>query len=219
MQALKVEDLAAVIASRQSRIAGYRSLLVGVSGIDGSGKGYVSARLAEALCRRRIHAAVINVDPWLRLPAERFDARRPAEHFYERGLRLEEMFEDVVLPLKARRSVDVTIDAADATNASTYHPLRFEYDKVDVIILDGIFLFKRELRHWLDVSIWVDCSFETALDRALRRNQENLPPELIVRDYHSIYFPAQRIHFMRDNPQSFAELVICNDVAWSAAAS
>lgn len=219
MRAMDVEDLAAVITARQARIAGFRSLLVGVSGIDGSGKGYVSARLAEALCRRKTHAAVINVDPWLRLPAERFDARRPAEHFYERGLRLEEMFESVVLPLKARRSVNATINAADATNATAYYPLKIEHEQVDVIILDGIFLFKRELRHWLDVSVWVDCSFETALQRALRRNQEDLPPELIVRDYHSIYFPAQRIHFLRDDPQSFAELTISNDVALSAAAS
>ena len=50
-----------------------------------------------------------------------------------------------------------------------------------------------------------------ALERALRRGQEGLPPEQVVRAYETIYFPAQRIHFERDEPRSGADLVLGND--------
>jgi len=73
------------------------------------------------------------------------------------------MFEEVVLPLRANRSIDVTIDAADSTNNDAYFPLRLDFEDVDVILLEGIFLFKRGLRAPLDASVWIDCSFERAV--------------------------------------------------------
>jgi uridine kinase len=49
------------------------------------------------------------------------------------------------------------------------------------------------------------------LERALARGQEGLPPEDTIRAYHTIYFPAQEIHFQRDDPKTAATLVINND--------
>ena len=78
------------------------ALLVGLSGIDGSGKGYLAGHLVTALIERGLQAAAINVDGWLNLPAVRFDPLRPGENFYENALRLDELFTRLVLPLRAR---------------------------------------------------------------------------------------------------------------------
>lgn len=80
-----------------------------------------------------------------------------------------------------------------------------------MIILEGIFRFKKELRKNHDLAFWVQCSFETALRRALLRNQEGLSEEEIIRDYRTIYFPAQRIHLTRDEPKSNADGIVGND--------
>jgi uridine kinase len=45
----------------------------------------------------------------------------------------------------------------------------------------------------------------------LRRNQEGLPPEAMIRDYETIYFPAQRIHFRNDAPRDAATAIVVND--------
>jgi uridine kinase len=50
------------------------------------------------------------------------------------------------------------------------HP--YEFREVDVILLEGIFLLKQELRAHYDLSIWIDCSFKTALARAIARARE-----------------------------------------------
>ena len=42
--------------------------LVAISGIDGSGKGYVSALIERALVSEGIRVAVINIDGWLNCP-------------------------------------------------------------------------------------------------------------------------------------------------------
>ena len=78
-------------------------------------------------------------------------------------------------------------------------------------MLEGIYLLKRAFRRYYDLTLWVDCSFETALVRALRRGQEGLSPDETIRVYQTIYFPAQYIHFALDNPQSSADVILDND--------
>ncbi|QDU61825.1 uridine kinase [Planctomycetes bacterium Pan216] len=187
-----------------------RSLLVAVSGIDGSGKGFVSARLAEH-CRGLGHrTAVINIDGWLRLPAERFRDTDPGGHFYRHAIRFDAMFSQLVLPLRDQRSIAVESDFAEET-ASSYRRERWEFDDIDVILLEGIYLLKSEFREHYDGSIWVECTFETALERAIARGQEGLEEKATIDAYRTIYFPAQERHFRLDHPKDHANALLLND--------
>ena len=62
-------------------------------------------------------------------------------------------------------------------------------------------------------SVWIDCSFPRALERAIARGQEGLPPADTIRAYETIYFPAQKIHFQRDDPKSAATMIFDNNQA------
>jgi uridine kinase len=55
------------------QVPAQRSVLVAVSGIDSSGKGYLSARLVQALQAKGVRVAGINIDGWLNLPPWRFN--------------------------------------------------------------------------------------------------------------------------------------------------
>jgi len=70
----------------RSSIRSYRSVL---TGIDGSGKGYVTAGIVDALKTNGVRAVSINIDGWLNLPYRRFDARNPAERFYLHAIHFE----------------------------------------------------------------------------------------------------------------------------------
>jgi uridine kinase len=200
-----------LLLSKRQALPAQHALLAGVSGIDGSGKGYVTARIL-AILQQRGHAAVaISGDTWLRLPRERFDPQRPAEHFYEHAFRFEEMFEHLILPLQRDRAVDLIADGADPTNAEQYRPYPYHFRDVDIVLLEAVYLFKRTFRAVFDLAFWVDCTFETALERALERGQEGLSRAQTVHDYETIYFPAQRIHLARDGPRASADCVIPND--------
>jgi len=154
--------------------------------------------------------AVLNVDGWLNLPTVRFCDVSPAEHFYRHAIRFEEMFTELVLPLRARGSVRVEAQLTEET-ATQFRPHLYAFEDVALILLEGIYLLKRDLRPYYDLSVWIDCSFETALARAVARAQEGLSPEETVRAYRTLYFPAQSIHFVRDAPRAAAGLVVRND--------
>jgi uridine kinase len=201
--------ISAIIEKRKA-LSPRRALLVGISGIDAAGKGFVTARIAESLKKRSLKLAMINADGWLNLPQVRFHRQDPAKHFYENAIRFDEMFERVVLPLRDTRSVNVELDFAEET-ATAFRKHRYVFRDIDVVLLEGIFLLKQAYRHHFDLTIWVDCSFETALQRAINRGQEGLPPAGTIRAFETIYFPAQRIHLARDNPREAADIVSTND--------
>lgn len=205
---MTIDKVAEAIVTKRKELPAERSMLVGISGIDGSGKGYVAAKIGNLLAD--FETAVINVDPWLNLPHVRFDPADPAANFYKNALRLEHMFEELILPLKLSRNVDLLADVLEET-ADRFHNRRYLFDNVDIVLLEGIFLFKKAFQDYFDLKLWIDCSFDTALDRAIARSQEGLPPDATVKAYETIYFPAQRIHFEVDAPRSSADLVLVND--------
>jgi uridine kinase len=187
-----------------------RAMLVGISGIDASGKGFITAKIAEQLRAIGRNVAVISADDWLNLPGVCINRDNYAGHFYEHAIRFEEMFERVIVPLKQNRETNITADCADA-KATAYRKHRYEFRNIDIVLLEGIFLFKPQYRHHFDLTVWIECSFKCALDRAIERGQEGLPPAETLKAFETIYFPAQRIHITRDNPRACADSVLMND--------
>ena len=198
------------IVDARSSIPSQRSVLTAITGIDGCGKGHVTARIVKALQTKGVRAVAINIDGWLNLPNRRFDASNPAEHFYLHAIRFQEMFAQLILPLRDHRSLRIVADFAEET-ATKYRRHVYEFEDVDVIALEGIYLLKRGFRAHYDLSIWVECSFDTALERAISRAQEGLSPEETIRLFRNVIFPAQEIHFQRDNPKAGATLIVNND--------
>ena len=187
-----------------------RAVLVAVTGIDGAGKGYVSRQIVETLEARGIRVASIDIDGWLNLPHVRFDGPNMPEHFYRHAIRFQELFRDLVLPLRERRSLRLEMDFTEET-ATAYRKHLYQFTKIDVILLEGIYLLKKGFHQHYDLSFWVDCTFETALERAIARSQEGLSPEATADAYRTIYFPAQEIHSARDRPREAASLIWAND--------
>jgi len=213
----RIEDVVRKILERRANIPESRSLLVGVSGIDGCGKGYLATQLRAHLALLGVIPAILNVDGWLNLPQKRFAQSAPAVNFYENAIRFEQFFTQLVLPLRERRSIHVVADVVEET-ASEYRKHAYDYDDVSVVLVEGIFLFKPQYRKYFDLAIWIDCSFPTALARAIDRGQEGLSPANTIAAYDTIYFPAQRIHLAQDKPRENADLIFENDISGVARA-
>ncbi|HJU92103.1 MAG TPA: hypothetical protein VJ656_04125 [Pyrinomonadaceae bacterium] len=206
-----LDEVIRKILERRTNVPATRSLLVGISGIDGCGKGYVAAQLEARLALNSVIPATLNVDGWLNLPEKRFDLTAPAEHFYKNAIRFDEFFTQLVLPLRDRRSIHLIADFTEET-ASLYRKHTYNFKDVSVVLVEGIFLFKPQYRKYFDLAIWIDCSFATALARAINRSQEGLSPANTIAAYETIYFPAQRIHLAQDKPRENADLIFENDV-------
>lgn len=205
-----IDEIIRKILEQRATVPNSRSLLVGISGIDGCGKGYIARQLEAHLALHAVTPAILNVDGWLNLPEKRFDPVAPAENFYENAIRLDEFFAQLLIPLRDRRHIHLVADYTEET-ASHYRKHTYDFKDVSVILAEGIFLFKPPHRKHFDLTIWIDCSFATALARAIDRAQEGLPPASTIAAYETIYYPAQRIHLAQDRPRESADLIFKND--------
>ena len=185
-------------------------LLVGISGIDGSGKSFIAQKLAAELESSGLPAALIGLDPWRTAPEIRFQNVNSGEHFYRHAYRFDELYSQLIDPLK--RDGDISLAANILERDGSSSTLHYKFEAVQVVLLEGIFLFKREMQTRFDLRVWIDCSFKTALKRALKRNQEGVSIEQLTHDYNKVYRPAQEFHLHRDNPVNTAHIRIENEV-------
>lgn len=207
---LDASPLVSAISGNLAGICRDRAALVAISGIDGSGKSTISKLLAEQLQARSYRVAVVNIDPWHHPQSVRFSKIDPAEHFYHNAFRWDELFEKLLLPLKRTRSVQLSTQVLDLPTDTSY-PYTFDFQKIDVILFEGIFILQSHLKRHYDLACWVECTYETAVERALVRNQEGLSEAELTRDFKMIYFPAERFHIERDDPKSIADVIVVND--------
>jgi uridine kinase len=80
-----------------------------------------------------------------------------------------------------------------------------------ILLVDGVFLLRPELRDGWDFTIFVDIPFETSLARALIRDQELFGSAEKVRErYLQRYIPGQRLYLQAARPREYADVVVEN---------
>jgi uridine kinase len=160
---------------------------VAIDGPDAAGKTTLAGRLARALA---------GVRPVVQAGIDGFHQPREVRH--RRGsLSPEGYYWD-------------SFDYA-AVRAQVLEP--FEHAEPGAVLLfEGVFLLRPELRdHW-DLSVFVDVSPAESLRRALTRDLELFGDEATVRErYEKRYFPGQRLYRAAASPETAADVVIDND--------
>ncbi len=84
-----------------------------------------------------------------------------------------------------------------------------------IFIMDGTFLFKKELRPYFDYKLFVDADFEAARKRGAEREAEAFGSMKNAEDmFRSRYHAACELYIKEHAPKQYADLVIQNnDVA------
>lgn len=205
-----IHDLAGKLIDRFKLHRSSSAFTVAISGIDASGKGFTSKLLQKDLENRGYKIANINIDPWQHPLPVRLRKENAAENVYENIFRWNDFFEQLIFPLKKNKGIFLETKGIHS-HTDEYYPLKYDYSGIDIILMEGILLLKRQYLPYYDYKIWIECSFETGLKRAIKRNVEKLSAEKLIRDYQTFYYAAQRLHFERDNPVESADLVFSND--------
>src|SRR5437899_12294103 len=100
-----------IVAKRAERTA-EQAVLVGISGIDAGGKGFITEKIAKRLQELGCRVATINADDWLNLPEVWLSRHKPAEHFYEHAMLFDEMWEKLIVSIYENRAVSVVLEFA-----------------------------------------------------------------------------------------------------------
>ena len=186
-------------------------LRVAIDGPDGAGKTMLADELAEQLTGRR---------QVIRAGVDGF--HNPRELRYRRGPDSSEGYFLDSFDYDALRGL--LLDPIGPGGSLRYRRALFDY-RVDeqvaapeeeaspdaVLLFDGVFLLRPELRALWDFSIFVQAGFNETLRRAEARDRELMGGAQAVRErYRRRYIPGQELYFSRCAPQEIADIVIDN---------
>jgi uridine kinase len=183
---------------------------VAISGIDASGKGYSAKLLQQELEKKGFKVANINIDPWQNPLPIRLQEVNAAENFYNNVFRWKDVFSELLIPLKKSKSIYLPVSLI-RSDADEYYEHIYDYREIDILLIDAILLFQERFISFYHYKIWIECSFETGLKRAVTRNVENLDEARLIHDYNTYYYPAQKFHFRIDNPVAYADIIYDNN--------
>ena len=161
----RIDDLFASIAGQlASPQPTGRPLLAGVDGAGGAGKSTFATHLAQGLRERGAAAEIVHVDDFYLPSAERNCRHRDdrvGADFDWRRLR-----DQVLVPLRSGQPASYPRYDWGADALAEWHAI----PDVQVILVEGVYVLRRELRPCYDVMVWIDCPREMRLARGLARD-------------------------------------------------
>nr|WP_274387905.1 hypothetical protein [Salsipaludibacter albus] len=184
-------------------------LRVGVDGVDGSGKTHFADELAAVLAQRDLAVARASIDGFHRPAAARYRRGRTSpEGFYHDSYDLDALRGLLLDPLApgGDRQVVRAIHDVDAERPVPH--VVEDLSGVRVVVVDGIFLHRPELRDSWDFTVFLDVDFAVSVARMAGRDGGD--PS---RDSPSNrrYVEGQRLYLAGCDPRRRATVVVDND--------
>lgn len=202
------QRLLRLLADHVGMPEGGRPLRLGIDGPDGSGKTTLAAELADELTRRGHVVVQASLDGFHRPSRERHarGADSP-EGFWLDSYDHDRIVADLLVPAGPGGSgaIRTRIHDVATDRAVDQPPVTLQHGTV--LLVDGLFLHRRELEEHWDLTVFLDVPFlETCRRMALRDGSDPNPDSAAMRRYVG----GQRIYYRERTPWHRADLVVDN---------
>ncbi|MBG9836797.1 MULTISPECIES: hypothetical protein [Bacillus cereus group] len=185
---------------------------VGVSGITASGKTTFANELAEEIKKRGLPVTRASIDDFHNPRLIRYaQGKESAKGYYEDAHDYTAFKERLLKPLGPNGNLQYeTISHNLITDTPVYNTPIFAQPNM-VLIVDGTFLFKKDVAHLFDYKIFVDTDFELARKRGAKRETEAFgsykeAEKMFLNRYHA----ACKMYIEEHNPKECADVVFQN---------
>lgn len=207
------EELIVGLADRICHVTCAHPIRVAIDGVDAAGKTTLADELVAPLTR--VGRAVIraSIDGFHNPAAVRYQRGRSSpEGYFLDSFNHQALIDELLFPLgpgggrRHRCEVfDFRLDLP--VTASTE-----EASPDAVLLFDGVFLLRPELRPYWDFSIFVRADFDVTMARAEKRDRELFgSAEQARQRYSERYVPGQRLYLGEVQPERHASVIVDNN--------
>ena len=186
---------------------------VGIDGVDCSGKTKLADEMVHLLQSTGRQVIRASLDGFHNPSSTRHQQGHYSPRgYYEDSFDLDSLLKCLLLPLGPGGNRRCQVSRFDFIKDKPSESIWITASATGILIFEGVFLHKPELiNHW-DFTIFVDSSFETTVQRALKRDRYLFGSEEEIRKrYYERYTPGQRIYLDSCNPAEKADAVFRND--------
>lgn len=199
-----LETLAAHILKTPSPFV----LRVAIDGVDGAGKTHFAGELEPLLKMSGRNIIRASVDGFHHPREVRYRLGRDSPEGYYRDSYAYETFKEVLLePLSPGGSGLYRTAVHDVETEKPVFVPEKQAEAGEILLLDGIFLHRPELRGYWDVSVWLEVPFNISVPRMAERDGNSPDPNA---PEHQRYVAGQKLYLSESTPQRHATFVIDN---------
>ena len=206
---MKRSELIQMLASKVAGVRRAHPVRVAIDGVDAAGKTTLADELADAIGRLGRPVIRASVDGFHNPQDVRYRlGRHSPDGYFLHSFNYSAFTELLLTPLGPDGSRRYRRSAFDyLTDSPTQAKL--ESAPADAILVcDGIFLLRDELREHWDLAIFLDVSFEVACSRMAQRNGSS--PD-INDPSNRRYIEGQKLYLQTCSPKAHATIVINNE--------
>ncbi|MFD0557326.1 uridine kinase [Stackebrandtia endophytica] len=187
-----------------------RPLIVGITGVDTAGKSRLATSLDRLLTDSGGSTQLIHVDDFHRPHSERVRPDLPEpQQFYRYSIDFPRLCRDLLEPIRRHRRVDVRLRLLDHYTDTWSIDRGYHVEPATVVVLEGIFLLRPEVRRFVDLMIFLEVDEPTVLARATLRDVPLQGIEVLDR-YRRKYLPGQRRYLAAHPPAVHADIIVDN---------
>ena len=182
--------------------------IIGIDGLGGAGKSTLSEKISQRLIENQYHTVLLHIDDFINIKEVRYNEEYPDwQCYYNLQWRYEYFANSVIniIKNKATGSVDVELYNKDK---DTYRIQNYSIEEKTIVIVEGIFLQREELRGLFDFMIYIDVPEDIRLKRVLLRDIYICNQQQIIHKYKNRYLPAEYRYINDYHPTDYADYVI-----------
>lgn len=168
-----------------------KTFTIGIDGLGGAGKTTIVNSLKLQLQNKNYNAVILHIDDFIYPKNIRYNkSKEEWDCYYNIQWRYDYLINEILMPIKEEIEIDKEIEIYDKDN-DIYTLEQIKIPQGSILLLEGIFLQRKEIRGCFDYVIYLDVPREARLNRVINRDKYMGSSEDIKLKYERRYFPAE----------------------------
>lgn len=182
--------------------------IIAVDGLGGAGKTRFVNRLKDELNKENYDYTILHIDDFIHQKCNRYNVDEPEWHcYYYLQWRYEYLIKELLEPIKCGEVIDKYIEVYSKEN-DNYFIEEISIPQGSILIIEGVFLQREELKKYFDFTVYLDASKDIRLNRVIQRDTYIGSEEEIIKKYETRYFPAEDKYISEYLPIENADYVL-----------
>ncbi|WP_066498145.1 GNAT family N-acetyltransferase [Abyssisolibacter fermentans] len=186
-----------------------KPLIVGINGVDTSGKTIFTKELSNYLNKVGCHVQTIHMDDFHNPSSIRYRDFDPILTYINNAFDLNRIETEILKPVIAKGLLDKEVTLLDLETDEFNITKKYEINHDTIILFEGVLLYRQPIDKYFDLRIYLDIPFDEVIKRASLRD-EYLMGSTVIERYQQKYIPIQKRYIEKFHPMEKSEIIINN---------